>query len=207
MTATTAPVELAAGATREGSLVERAMGGDADAFDALVALRLMATFRIARAILGTTEDAEDATQEAFVAAWRGLRLLRDPERFDAWFGRIVVNTCRMRLRQRPQATVVSIDSVAEGQGPWGEDVALDGLAETDAMNRAIDRLSASQRSILALYYLEDRPLASVAATLGIPLGTAKWRLYAARMALKRAMTTDDERPSVFRRLARAGARS
>jgi len=205
MTAATAPVELAAGASDEGSLVERAMNGDGDAFDALVALRLMPTFRIARAILGTTEDAEDATQEAFVAAWRGLRLLRDPERFDAWFGRIVVNTCRMRLRRRPHATVVSIDSVAEG--PWGEDVALKGLAETDAINRAIDRLSASQRSILALYYLEDRPLASVAATLGIPLGTAKWRLYAARLALKRAMTTDDQHPSVFRRLARAGARS
>jgi len=201
------PGELVgAGAGGEAGLVERARTGNGDAFDALVALRLMPTFRLARAILGTTEEAEDATQDAFIAAWRGLPSLRDPGRFDAWFSRIVVNTCRMRMRRRPRAVVVSIESIADGQHVSGEGPSLDGLADTDALNRAIDRLPVQQRSILALYYLEDRPLATVATILGIPGGTAKWRLSEARTALRRAMAANDEPPSVLRRLTGGRAR-
>jgi len=201
------PEELVgAGAGGEAGLVERARTGDGEAFDALVALRLMPTFRLARAILGTTEEAEDATQDAFIAAWRGLPSLHDPGRFDAWFSRIVVNSCRMRMRRRPRAVVVSIESIAD-RGPVGrEDPSLDGLVETDALNRAIDRLPVQQRAILALYYLEDRPLATVATILGIPGGTAKWRLSEARTALRRAMAATDEPPSVLRRLTEGTAR-
>jgi len=184
----------------EVSLVERAKLGDGSAFDALVALRLMPTFRLARAILGNTEEAEDATQEAFVAAWRSLKSLRDAQRFDAWFSRIVVNTCRMSMRRRPRAVVVSIESIPDGQPVWAEDALLDGLVESDALNRAIDQLPVQQRAILALFYLHDRPLASVATILGIPAGTAKWRLSEARMALRQAMAANDEHPSVLQRL-------
>lgn len=201
------PEELV-GATAgdEARLVERARTGDGDAFDALVALRLMPTFRLARAILGTTEEAEDATQEALIAAWRGLPSIHDPGRFDAWFSRIVVNTCRMTMRRRPKAVVVSIDSIADGRPVWGEDPSLDGLVETEALNRAIDRLPVQQRAILALYYLEDRPLATVATILGIPGGTAKWRLSEARAALRRAMAALDEPSSALHRLTGGMAR-
>jgi RNA polymerase sigma-70 factor (ECF subfamily) len=191
----------------EAAVVKRARTGDRDAFDALVGLRLMPTFRLARAILGTTEEAEDATQEAFIAAWRGLPSLHDPGRFDAWFSRIVVNTCRMSMRRRPRAVVVSIESIADGHPVWGDDPSLDGLVETDALNRAIDRLSVQERGILALYYLEDRPIAIVAAILGIPGGTAKWRLSVARAALRRAMAANEEPPSVLRGLTGATGRS
>ncbi|MDP9468807.1 MAG: sigma-70 family RNA polymerase sigma factor [Chloroflexota bacterium] len=179
----------------ETALVNRAKGGDGDAFDALVELRLMPTFRLARAILGTTEEAEDATQEAFIAAWRSLPSLNDPGRFDAWFTRIVVNTCRMSLRRRPRGIVVSIDSIADAHALRGDDPTLDGLAETDALNRAIDLLPVQQRAILALYYLEDRPLLAVATILGIPAGTVKWRLSEARAGLRRALAANDEFPS------------
>jgi RNA polymerase sigma-70 factor, ECF subfamily len=173
-------------------LVERARSGDAAAFDALMAVRLMPTFRLVRAILGGNEESEDVTQEAFIAAWRGLPALRRPELFDAWFGRIVVNACRMSLRQRPKTVVISIDSAAEGAASTAEDPWLGGLVNRDAVNRAIDGLPVAQRAILALYYLEDRPLAAVAMILGIPVGTAKWRLWRARLALRRAMAADSE---------------
>ena len=197
---------LDAGDAREVGLVERAKAGDADAFDAVVALRLMPTFRLARAILGTTEDAEDATQEAFIAAWRSLATLRDPRRFDAWFSRIVVNVCRMSMRRRPRAIVASIESIANGQPAWSEDASLGGLVDTDALICAIDRLPLQQRAILALFYLEDRPLATVAMILGIPVGTAKWRLSEARRALRRSLAASDAHPSVLRRMTGAGAR-
>lgn len=191
----TATVLGTAVAGGEIGLVERARSGDAEAFDAIVVLRLMPTFRLARAILGRTEEAEDATQEAFIAAWRGLPSLRKPERFDAWFGRIVVNACRMSIRRRPRTVVLSLESITDGQPDLADDPWLSRLVDSDALNRAIDGLPVQQRAILALYYLEDRPVSAVAMTLRIPTGTAKWRLSRARMALRRAMAADDGRTS------------
>jgi RNA polymerase sigma-70 factor (ECF subfamily) len=190
----------AAAASEEIGLIERARSGDAAAFDALVALRLMPTFRLVRAILGRAEESEDCAQEAFIAAWRGLPSLRKPERFDAWFTRIVVNACRMSMRRRPRAVIVSIESIGEDQASLAEDPGLSGLVDSDTLNRAIDGLPIHHRAILALYYLEDRPVSTVAMLLGIPTGTAKWRLSRARMALRRAMAGDD--PPVLSRLPR-----
>ena len=87
----------------EQQLVERARHGDVHAYDALVASRLGPTFRLVKAILGHAADADDVTQEAFVQAWRTLPQLRDTDRFDAWFGRILVNTARMHLRRRSRS--------------------------------------------------------------------------------------------------------
>lgn len=193
----TSPALVALSAGSEIGLVKRAMAGDSDAFDALVALRLVPTFRLARAILGGTEEAEDATQEAFISAWRGLPSLREPERFDAWFGRIVINACRMSMRRRPRSAILRLESVTERQSAPADDPRLSGLVDSDALNRAIDGLPLQQRAILALYYLEDRPVASVATIMGIPTGTAKWRLSLARTALRRAMADDDGPASVF----------
>ena len=176
----------------EQRLVERARRGDLHAFDTLVAGRLASTFRLAKAIVGDA-DADDVTQDAFVQAWRTLPQLRESDRFDAWFGRVVVNTARMHLRKRGRVMTVAVDALA----PDGEesarlgrpDASLDGVAASDALQRAIDRLTADQRTILALHHLEERSVAEVAAILGIPVGTAKWRLHDARQALQRAMET------------------
>jgi RNA polymerase sigma-70 factor, ECF subfamily len=192
---TTAPALVTALAGGEIGLVERARAGEAEAFDALVALRIMPAFRLARAILGRTDEAEDATQEAFIAAWRGLPSLREPARFDAWFGRIVVNACRMSMRRRPRTVVLSLESVTPRQSEPTPDPWLSGVVDSDALHRAIDALPIHQRAILALYYLEDRPMSSVATILGIPSGTAKWRLWKARTALRAAMAATDGRPS------------
>jgi RNA polymerase sigma-70 factor, ECF subfamily len=191
----TEPPLVTALAGGEIGLVERARAGDAEAFDALVALRIMPTFRLARAILGRTDEAEDATQEAFIAAWRGLPSLREPARFDAWFGRIAVNACRMSMRRRPSTVVLSLETVPPRQSESADDPWLSRVVNSDALHRAIDGLPVPQRVILALYYLEDRPMSSVAMILGIPSGTAKWRLWKARTALRTAMAATGGRPS------------
>jgi RNA polymerase sigma-70 factor, ECF subfamily len=185
-----------ASAEGEQTLVERARDGDRHAFDRLVASRLTATFRLARAILGDTRDAEDATQEAFLNAWRNLPRLRDTAKFDAWFGRILVNEARLTLRRRGRVMTVSVDAI-DVQGDdrpsyhlrGGNDPSIDAIAVGDALQRAIDRLTVEQRTILALHHLEERPVADIAAMLGVPVGTAKWRLHEARAALERAMET------------------
>jgi len=174
-------------------LVRRASRGDVAAFDELVASRLPRSLRLARAIVDSPADAEDVVQEAFVSAWRSLRRLREPEKFDAWFGRILVNTARSHIRRRGSVTPISIDRRRadspddEHEHPGRHDPALDRVDSSDALARAIDRLTVDQRTILALHHLEERPVAQIAAVLGIPVGTAKWRLHAARQALGRAL--------------------
>lgn len=179
----------------ELALVERARDGDRHAFDRLVAARLAQTFRLAKAITGHAGDAEDVTQEAFLQAWRNLPRLREPARFDAWFGRILVNEARMALRRRGRVMTVSVDELDVRDGdtrgfiPGALDPSIDAIAQGDALQRAIDRLTVDQRTILALHHLEQRPVAEIAAVFDIPVGTAKWRLHEARAALERAMET------------------
>lgn len=183
----------------ERELVEAARRGDREAYDALVRRKVESVYRTARAILGNEADAEDATQEAFLAAWRFLPRLRDPERFEAWFGRILVNACRARLRTRRGVREIQIDGVIEAGQPDPRTYArpsaemANDIVEAVAFDRAFERLSLEDRSILTLHHLDDLGLDEVAAILGIPIGTAKSRLLRARRALRRSI--DREQPT------------
>lgn len=173
--------------TRPHELVVAALAGDEAAFEDLVTARLPRTYRMALAILGSEPDARDAVQDAWVAAWRQLRTLLDPSRFDAWLDQILVNACRATLRKRGRvreiALVEEIDLAAPHPGP-------DAVTERDALNRAFSRLSVEQRAILVMHHLERRPLATIADALGIPVGTAKSRLFTARAALQRNLEAE-----------------
>ena len=170
--------------TDEG-LLEQARGGDSEAFGALVAPRLARTMRMARAILASDADASDAVQDTFLAAWVHLADLRDPARFDAWLNQTLANRCRDALRRRRrQVREIPMEDL--------ELARVDSTAaslDRSALLAAFDRLSVPDRQILVLRHLEDLPIAQVAHRLGIPAGTAKSRLFAARRALERALET------------------
>lgn len=180
----------------EERLILRARAGDAEAFESLVATRVDRCYRLAWTILGNAEDAADATQEGFVAAWRELPRLRDLSAFDGWLNRIVANAARMSRRHRVRLREVSVeeqDEVNEGNlgGGAGERRAeSDQIVSNDAIARAFDRLRPAERLILVLHHVEERPVAEIARSLGIPVGTAKWRLHAARAALERALEAE-----------------
>jgi RNA polymerase sigma-70 factor, ECF subfamily len=176
----------------ERELVEAARRGDRAAYDVLVRRKVESVYRTARAILGNEADAEDATQEAFLAAWRFLPRLRDPDRFEAWFGRIVVNACRARLRGRRGIREIQIDPVDVGfreaasyarDGGQPDDDAIEAMA----FDRAFERLSVADRALLTLHHVDDHGLAEIAAILGIPTGTVKSRLLRARRALQKSL--------------------
>ena len=84
------------------------------AFGAFVERALPLNYRLARAILGDPAEAEDATHDAFELAWKRWHTLRDPDLLDAWFGRIVVNVCRDRLRRRRRHPVMDLTTST----PW-----------------------------------------------------------------------------------------
>lgn len=178
----------------ERELVERARRGDREAFEMLVRRRIDSMVRTARAILGHEADAQDAVQEAFVAAWRRLPGLRDPDRFDAWLGRILLNACRMSLRRRRGVREIRmVDAGDEQAGPADlRATALDqATADADAFDRAFARLPIEERALLVLRHRDELPVAEIAARLGIPAGTAKSRLFHARRALGRALARED----------------
>jgi RNA polymerase sigma-70 factor (ECF subfamily) len=178
----------------EAGLVERARGGDHAAFATLVDARLEPTFRTALAILGNEADARDATQDIFIRAWRSLPELRDADRFAAWFGRIVVNTCRSAVRGRVRRRVREIQVASLPDG--GENLATMGAghdvqtADLDVLERALDRVSAADRTLLALHHREHLPLEEIGALLGVPARTVKSRLFSARRSLERALEVE-----------------
>jgi RNA polymerase sigma-70 factor (ECF subfamily) len=178
------------------ALVRSAQRGDTVAFDALVGSRLDRCYRLAWSVLLNDADAADATQEAFLAAWRQLPRLRDPNAFDGWLNRIVANAARMSRRHRIRLREVAVAPImAEGahrsdpptSDTWSPDTALDRVLDEDAIGRAFDRLTVEQRQILTLHHVEERPVKEIARTLGVPVGTIKWRLHAARRALEQVM--------------------
>jgi RNA polymerase sigma-70 factor (ECF subfamily) len=164
--------------------------GEVLAFEQLVASRTDRTFRIARAILGNDADASDATQDAFVSVWRELPRLRDVDSFDAWLGRILVNSCRTQLRVRKRVREISLDITADRSNP-GPTIS-DQVGDSDLLAHAFERLDPDKRTILVLHYVDHRPVATIADALSVTVGTAKWRLSEARAALQRALVAEGE---------------
>ena len=171
-------------------LVVRAREGDHDAFAQLVARSIGRLNAVARLILNDYARAEDAVQDAFVDAWRDLRGLRDPDRFDAWLNRILVRACQNVRRRDRRRQTFEISLVTEG--PASSD-AQSQVANSDLLERGLRRLTIEQRSVLVLTYYLDLPQAEAAATIGIPVGTLKSRLSRAIDALRAELAADDRR--------------
>lgn len=188
-----------AATSADEALIRRARLGDVAAFDILVEGRIDRCYRLAWSILLNDADSGDAIQDALLSAWRQLPRLRDPSAFDGWLNRIVANAARMARRHRARVREIPVGSLSDGDGARPSDsrpvdpfvrMEADRLAERDSIGRAFDRLRAEQRAILALHYVDGRQIAEIARTLGIPAGTAKWRLHAARRALEHAMEAE-----------------
>lgn len=168
-------------------LVERAMAGDHDAFSELARVSIGRLYAVARLVLRDPQRAEDATQEALVAAWRDLSALRDPDRFDAWLHRLLVRACyREAARARRSWTVEVNVREREGIAP---DPAHD-LADRDQLERGFRRLAPDQRAVIVLHHYLGLTLDETAEALGVPPGTARSRLHRATGALRAALDAD-----------------
>jgi RNA polymerase sigma factor (sigma-70 family) len=148
----------------------------------LVTARVTDAYRLARAILLDDAEAEDAVQEASVAAWRRRDSLRDPTRFDPWFDRILINQCRDQLRRRRRTVNVAAPPVGF------EPVAGSPDTGTDAdLGRALDALDADHRIVVLLRYWQDRTVDDIADRVGIPAGTVKSRLHHALRSMRASL--------------------
>jgi RNA polymerase sigma-70 factor (ECF subfamily) len=175
-------------------LVIRAKNGDADAFAVLAAEAFGQLYRTASLILRSHDRAADAVQEALTAAWVHIRAVRDPERFDAWLHRLVVNACYGELRRAKRRDVVEIHLPVPDVGGHGD--AQDATALRDQLERGFRRLTPEQRAVLVIHYYLGLPDADAAMVLEIPVGTFKARLHRASSAMRAALEAEERTPAV-----------
>ena len=173
-------------------LVVRARGGDHAAFERLAAASIDRLFAIASRVLRDPSAAEDAVQDCLLRAWRDLRVLRDPGRWDAWLYRLLLNACRdeqRRSRRRP-LTIASdgLDSLTTA-----DDIVT--VDRRDELERGFRRLTVEHRMALTLHFYVGLRPAEVATVLGIAEGTATSRIHYGSRALRAALEANKRAPS------------
>jgi RNA polymerase sigma factor (sigma-70 family) len=168
-------------------LVERARGGDARAYDALVRRYQDVAFRTALVIAGAAADAEDAAQEGFVKAWYALGRFRVGAPFRPWLLAIVANEARNRRRtgrrQDDLALRVAEDRPSGDAAPSPEAAAL-AAERRRLLLAAVNRLPETDRQVIACRYFLELSEAEMAAALGCRPGTVKSRLSRALARLR-----------------------
>ena len=169
-------------------LVERARKGDHDAFAELAGAAISRLDATAWLMIRDADRATDAVQNALVRAWRDLPTLRDPDRFDAWLHRLLINACIDEIR-RVRKHRLDVDITDLSDPPFVADAAS-AFADRDELERGFQRLGPDERAVLVLHHYLDLPLPLVASTLGIPLGTAKSRLYRGLREMRAALDAD-----------------
>ena len=173
--------------TASGPAITGAKLDRAAAFRALADQHLDAAYRLANAILRDPTEAQDATHDAFVTAWRSWDSLRDVSRFEPWFDKILINSCRNRLRRARRWPTTDIsDEVALHSGDdFVESV------ERDVIRAALASLSPDHQIVVALRFYRDLTVPQIAARLDIPTGTAQSRLHYALKRLQAVIDTAD----------------
>lgn len=171
---------------RDEVLVVAAILGDLDAFSLLVSRYRGAVVRTARAIVGN-DDAEDVAQESFLLAFKALPSIEDPSRYPAWLAAITRHRAlrfsrQMRSRAFAQVELDSllIENVSPLSKPFAEK-----SAEADELAAAMDQIPADYSMALRLRYQDEMPLGRIAAYLGVPLSTVKWRLHRGKKLLRK----------------------
>ena len=175
-------------------LVERARKGDRDAFASLVHQVSDRLYAVAFRILRDTGLAEDALQNALVMAWRQIPHLRDPDRFDAWIHRVLVNSCYVEAR-KSRRWIVNVRALPDADDAATTPDASRVTADRDELERAFRKLPLDQRSVFVLHHYSGLSLVEIAETLGIPAGTARSRLHYATRALRSAVEADRAVPA------------
>jgi RNA polymerase sigma-70 factor (ECF subfamily) len=187
---------VTAGGLSDEEAIRRVLAGDPDAFRILVERHQGRVYRMALRILRHEEAARDATQEAFLKAYRALARFEGRARFTTWLHRLAMNHCLdLRRRERPEphlewaeggpAEAEASEAAAGGaEGPVAPLAALERKELRERVAAAVDRLGDAARETLLLREVEGLSYAEIAQALGIPKGTVMSRLHYASQKLQ-----------------------
>jgi RNA polymerase sigma-70 factor (ECF subfamily) len=172
----------------ERALLERCRAGDENAFQELVDRYKGLVFALIARTVQDRSRAEDLAQDVFLRVHRGLPYFRGEARLSTWIYRIVANVC-VQDSSRP-ATVSLDDERAAPAVPSAADRQFGDFELRDRLEKAIARLPANYRLLIAAHYLDGVQYEDLAAALALPLGTVKTQLYRAKQQLRRMLETD-----------------
>ena len=177
--------------TSDEQIVERALTGDADAFGEIVHRWERRIFALAFGMLGREDDARDATQETFLAAFRNLRGFRGDARVSSWLHRIAVNQCITRQRRSKVRKEDALEDEAERHASrfatpqeCSPDWVAEGRESSDAVRRAVNSLPLELRQVVVMKEFEELTFREISDALDVPLSTVKSRLYTALRQLQ-----------------------
>jgi RNA polymerase sigma-70 factor (ECF subfamily) len=178
-------------ATSDEQIVERALTGDAEAFGEIVKRWERRIFALTYGMLGREEDARDATQETFLAAFRNLRAFRGEAKVSSWLHRIAVNQCITRQRRAKVRGEAALDDEEERDAShfaaaveYSPARVAEGREHVDAVRRAVGALPIELRQVVLMKEFEELTFREIADALDLPLSTVKSRLYTALRQLE-----------------------
>jgi RNA polymerase sigma-70 factor (ECF subfamily) len=191
----------------EAGLVDRVRAGDPAAFEALMRRHNRRLYRAARSLLRDAAEAEDAVQEAYLAAYRSLGSFRGDASLATWLTRIVVNECMARLRRQSRRNNIlpiaasrgadfgETDTVDQAPPPRDQETPERSLARAELrvlLERRIDGLPEDFRAVFVLRSVEELSVEETAVSLGIPESTVRTRHFRARSLLRESIAQDLE---------------
>jgi RNA polymerase sigma-70 factor (ECF subfamily) len=175
----------------EQTLIQRALRGDLESFNALILRYQDSAYTLAYRIMGDSHSASDALQEAFIIAYRRLGTYRGGS-FRAWLMRITTNQCYDELRRVRRRPSVSVEAMGEETGddpaiPDGSDTPEEVAVQRElqqAIQQCITSLNPDQRVVLVMCDVDGMDYQAIADTVGAQIGTVKSRLSRARAAVR-----------------------
>jgi RNA polymerase sigma-70 factor (ECF subfamily) len=173
------------------NLIQRSMAGDQSAFGEIFEQYKNLVYKTAYLMLDNPHEAEDALQEIFVKVYRSLGTYQPSKAtFSTWLYRITVNHCLNQKRKPSFATETLEDSRLASQPPHTLE---DHFADEQAIQQALNRLSAKLRAVIVLRYYHDLAYAEIAQILEIPLGTVQSRLNQGMKQIQHALQAEQPR--------------
>ena len=173
----------------DDELVAAAVGGQGQAFGTLVERYDRAVYHLAYRTLHDSEEAKDATQEAFFKAFRALRTFRPGAKFSTWILTIAYHACCDRLARRKRFSGDELPDRADpAAGPQEQAESAD---QARRLWAAIDALPEKYRTVITLFHLQNKQYEEIAQVLDLPMGTVKTHLFRAKDLLRKALEEDE----------------
>ena len=170
----------------DGELVGRVLAGDVERFGELVERYRVEFGRLARALVGDADAADDALQDALISAYRNLGRCREPERFRVWLYRIVANRCHDARRRKRSVSLDDVDPPARDR----TDARLDSSELKRQLERAMGALTPEQREVFVMKEVEGKSYQEMEMLLGVKIDALRMRVHRAREVLRQQLGED-----------------
>lgn len=166
------------------AVIDRVLAGEEETFAILVERHKRFAYTIAHKVIGNTQEAEEAAQDAFVKAYRSLPKFGKQSKFSTWLYRIVFNTA-ISYKRKNKPHVTSIDEARRVHAD--SDTTMESEERVRHLEAALNHINEADRTALVLFYLKELSMEEIASITGQNVNTLKVRIHRARQRLAREL--------------------